>query len=172
MGAILALAGRAPVLVCVLAAMLAWGGWNRWQAQRHEAAAAVATANARAQAEAVRLERQAREIEQQRATKAQEQADAYAKQRRMDAAAAAGARAELDRLRDALASVPGPSAAASDAAAASGVDGAAGARIVVRECAATAVALAEAADACEARLSGLQGWVRAMIPAEAASAAQ
>lgn len=161
--ALLGLAGRVPLTAWIIAALLAWGGWNRWQAQRHEAAATAAAAIARSHAEAASHERQAREVEQKAAKAAKEQADANDRLRKRDAAAAAGARAELDRLRGDLAAAAEPGAAASGAAAAGRADGAAGARIVVGECAATALEVAEAADDAERKLIGLQSYVGQLL---------
>jgi len=111
-------------------------------------------------------ERQARAAEQTMADNARSAADAYSKNLRRARAAVAGARTELDGLRDAVAAVPA-CAAASPAGAASGADGTAGLRVVVGQCATALSQVAEAADACDARLSGLQDYVRAIGAAPA-----
>lgn len=162
--AAMSLLGRLPIWAWAIAALLAWGGWNRLQARHAAADAAAAAASARDHAAAAQGEREARAIEQQRARVAQEKADAYARERQRAAAAAADARTELDRLRDALAAASAAGAASSPAGSAGGADGASRARLVVGECSAALHAVAEAADTCDAKLTGLQEWVRGVLP--------
>jgi hypothetical protein len=139
----------------VLALGLAAGGFvagarwvqSNWNAER------LAQAELRNEAE-----RMARQAEQRRAQGAQEALNGYARNVRTAQAAAGAAQRELDGLRGVL-YAPGP--AASDPAAAERADDAARARYVAGSCAGALVQVAEAADACEARLGGLQDWVRA-----------
>jgi hypothetical protein len=118
--------------------------------------------------QALEASQEARRIEQQRATKVQEVQDDYATRSNRDRAAAAGAAGELGRLRNILAAASGP---ASSAAAAPGrADDATAARTVVGHCAQSLLAMAETADACESRLSGLQGYVQAITGTASAPA--
>ena len=115
-----------------------------------------------------RAQAQARATEAEWASNARRAADAYANNAARVRADADRARGELGRLRDAL-SAASTGAPASAACAAGGADGTANAGVVVGECAAALREVAQAADACEQRLSGLQDWVRATAaPASAA----
>lgn len=92
--------------------------------------------------------------------------DQYMRQVEVDRRAARGARAELKRLRDALAT---RERAAGEAAAATGrVDEAATERAVFDACAAELVDMAREADRIATRLSGLQGYVRKITKGEEA----
>jgi hypothetical protein len=106
-------------------------------------------------------ERRAREAEQLMAEGARKAAATYAQHINRARSDADGARGELDRLRDTLGT---PRDAAQDAAAAAGADDAGRARIVVGACARSLQAVAAAADACEAKLTGLQEWARVVAP--------
>lgn len=92
--------------------------------------------------------------------------DQYMRQVEVDRRAARGARAELKRLRDALAA---RERAASEAAAAAGrTDDAATERDVLRACTAQLVAVAQDADRIATRLGGLQNYVRTITQGEEA----
>ena len=112
-----------------------------------EAAEAIAAAQAHA-----------REVEQQWADGTRKAAETYAKNLDLAKRAALDSAAALDRLRDAA----GPSAAASAPEPAPGTDEATRARYVVGQLAGAAAKVAAAADECEARLEGLQGYVKAI----------
>lgn len=150
-----------PIWAWALAAALAWGGWQRHTAASATKAKAAAEQRAALETANAKAEREAREKEHQFAESARRAADAYQSNLARNRAAAAGARDELDRLRDAIAAAPaGP---ASSASASSGrADGAAVTRLVLGECARAVQALAETADGLEARLIGLQGYVRSI----------
>lgn len=104
-------------------------------------------------------EKRAREAEQLMAEGARKAAESYAKQIARVRTDADSARGELERLRDALGT---PGDAAQDAAAAARADDATRARTVVGQCAGTLQTLAAVADQCEARLSALQDWAKAV----------
>lgn len=159
---ILSLASKVPVLVWVLAACLAWGGWQRHQAKTQERAAAAAEQRAAVEAATAAAEAQARQQEQQWAESVRSAADAYNANLARARAGADAARSELDRLRTAVAGTASrpASGAASSPAAAGGSDGAAQLRLVFGECAAAISEVAAHADRCEARVKGLQDYVR------------
>ncbi len=104
-------------------------------------------------------EKRAREAEQLMAEGARKAAESYAKQIARVRTDADSARGELERLRDALGA---PGDAAQDADAAARADDATRARVVVGQCAGTLQTLAAVADQCEARLSALQDWAKAV----------
>lgn len=104
---------------------------------------------------------EARRIEQRRAAMVTEVDDGYRAREKRDRADAVGLARELERLRN---SVPERRACAADPAAAGGADGAPDRHgIVVRDCAEALGMVAEAADACESKLIGLQDYVRRML---------
>lgn len=149
-----------PVWAWALAACLAWGGFQRHRATSATKAAAVAEQRAAVEAATSEAERAARAKEQTYAENARQAADAYAANLERSRAAAGAARSELDRLRVAVASAGPASGAASGAAPGSGPDGTAQLRLVVGECAAALSEVAAHADRCEARVKGLQDYVR------------
>lgn len=163
MTAVLGILRVVPIWAWVLAAMLAWGGWQKHRAERSTKAAAVAEQRAAVEAATAEAERQARAQEQDFADRARSAADAYSKQVAEVRASAGRARVGLDSLRDAVAATT-VCPAASNPAAAGRTDGAAGLRIVVGECAAALSQVAEAADASDARLKALQDYIRATQP--------
>lgn len=130
------------------------------QAARAERAEATAAAEAAARAsEAAINDATRRAADAYRARLAQTRRDADA------------VRDERDRLLVAVdATGTGACAAGAAASAPGGADGAAGLREVVRQCVGALAQVAEAADASESRLSGLQDYVRAVGLAPAASA--
>ena len=153
-----------PILVWVVIACLAWGGYQRHNAKTQTSARAAAEQAAAVQAVAAAEQAKAREREAELNEATRKAADAYRSDLARRAAAAAAVRADRDRLFDAVAATPGACPAGPPSATASGVDGAASLRIVVRECAAALQTVAEAADAAGARLTGLQDYVRATRP--------
>lgn len=163
---ILSIASKVPVLVWVLVACLAWGGWQRHRATSATKAAAVAEQRAAVESATAAAEALARQTEQQWAANARSAADAYTANLTRARAGADAARSELDRLRAAVAGTAAAAASgsASGPAAAGGSDGAAQLRIVVGQCAAALQELAGTADRCEARVKGLQDYVRATRP--------
>lgn len=161
---VLGVAKAVPVWVWALVACVAWGGFNFHRAKTQTAARAVAEQAAAVQAVAAAEQAKAREREAELNEATRKAADAYRSDLARRAAAAAAVRADRDRLLDAVAATPGTCAAAPGAAAASGIDGAAALRVVVRECTAALSQVAEAADAADARLIGLQDYVRATRP--------
>lgn len=90
----------------------------------------------------------------------------YMQQVESDRRAGAGARAELKRLRDALAARE--RAAAEGGAAAGRADDAAAERAILGSCAAELVDVAREADRIAARLGGLQNYVRKITQGEQA----
>lgn len=166
---VLAMLRAVPLGVWVFVAVLAWGGWQRHRAISATEARAAAEQAAAVSAATVAAQAAAREREHALNTSAQEAADAYrAREARLRRDAAA-VRSERDQLLDAVATA-GACPAGAGASAAGGVDAAAGLREVVRQCVGALAQVAEAADASDARLSGLQDYVRAVGLAPAPSA--
>lgn len=164
---LLAILRVVPVWAWVIAAALAWGGWQRHRAitatearAQIEQTAAVAKATAAAQAAA-------RASEQAIHRQTQEVTNAYAAKVSRARRDADALRTERDRLLDAVRDTPGACAPGAGASAASGADGAAGLRAVLGACAQSVSELAAAADADAARLSALQAYVRAIGAASA-----
>jgi signal transduction histidine kinase len=164
MTAVLALLRGVPVLVWVVVVALVWGGIQHRRAGSQAKARAVAEQAAAVAAATEQAQAAAREREQALSEATRKAADDYrttlaAAQRR-----AAGLRDERDRLLDAVAATPQACPARPGAAAASGVDGTAGLRIVVAECITALQQVAEAADTSDAKLRGLQDYVKATRP--------
>ncbi len=159
---VLSVARAVPVWVWIVVACLAWGGWQRHQAKTQERAAAAAEQRAAVEKATADAQALARQTEQQWAANVRSAADAYTANLTRARAGADAARSELDRLRAVVAGTAAApaSGSASGAAAAGGSDGAAQLRVVVGQCAAALQALAGHADQCEARVKGLQDYVR------------
>jgi hypothetical protein len=167
----LGLARAVPVWVWALAALLAWGGFQKHRAAGATREAAVAEMRAEVATATGRAEAEARQREYEIATTAQEAADAYRSNLARAQRAAAGARTELDRLRLAAATAAPACSAGAGASAPSGTHDAAGLLHVLGECGAALQTMAADAGADAARLSGLQAYVRAIGAAPRASAA-
>ena len=144
-----------PYAIVVGLALAAGGGFiggarwvtSSWNAERLE--------RAEADLEAQRL---ARRADAARTTRTTEAINAHDRAARAARASAAAAGDELGRLRDALAAAGTPV----DPEAARVADDAARARFVVGQCARALATVAQAADACDAQLTGLQQWVKAI----------
>lgn len=158
---VMAIARGIPIWVWALVACLAWGGYQHHRAGAQATKRAAAEKAAAVQAVAAAEQAKARAQEQAWTTATLEAADAYRSNLALAQRRAAAVRTERDRLFDAVAASPGTCAAAPGAAAASGTDATAALRVVVRECATALSQVAEAADAGDARLSGLQAYIRA-----------
>ena len=154
----------------VLAAFLAWGGWQRHVATKATKAAAQAEQRAAVHEVAAKAERKERQLEQTYTDNARTAADAYAQNLVAARVAADRARTSHDQLRDAIAATATGSCPRAPAATASAADGTAELRKVLGSCATALRELAEAADQDAAQLVGLQGHVRALGIVPAASA--
>lgn len=156
---LLALARAVPLWVWVIAVALAWGGWQRHRAISATEARAVAEQAAAVSAATAAAEQAAREREHALNTAAQEAADAYRSREARSRRDAAAVRDERDRLLHAVDGA-GACPTGAGASAAGGADAAAGLREVVRQCVGALAQVAAAADASDARLIGLQDYVR------------
>jgi hypothetical protein len=148
----------AHALGAALLAAAALAGVQTWRL--HNLQTERAEERAELHAERADAEARARQAEQLMADGARKAADQYAKQITRVRIDADASRSELERLRDTI-GVPARDAV-QDAAAAAGADDATRARIVVGQCSASLQAMAATADQCEARLSGLQDWAKAV----------
>ena len=152
-----------PAWLWVVMALGLWGGWQRHQATSQAKARAQAEQTAALATAAEAAQRRVREAENRINNKARKATDDAHRLAAVAAADADAARTELERLRLALPSATAASGASAPATPASGPDAATTDRVVAA-CAAELVAVATNADACGARLSGLQAWVRAVLP--------
>ena len=170
LSAVLALARGIPVWAWALAAALAWGGIQHHRATTHTRAQAQAEQRAAVEAATAAAQADARAREHEMSTRAEEAADAYRFRLAAARRAADSARGERERLLDATAGAAAGCRAAPSASAPGGVDDAAELRVVVRECAAALYQVAEAADAGDSRIAGLQAYIRAIGAAPSAPA--
>jgi hypothetical protein len=144
-------------LLVAIVAPLALCGLQTWRLDHAQAQALtehLVAEKSRAEAESA-----ARQKEAQYAANVQQASQIYSVNVAKAHAAAAGAVADLDGLRNALAAA---GSAAADPLATSRTDDAARARLVFGECASALQKVAAAADECETRLTGLQGYVLAI----------
>jgi predicted phage gp36 major capsid-like protein len=150
-----------PVWAWALAALLAWGAFQKHRATSATKAAAVAEQQAAIEAATAEAERQARAQEQAFADNARKASDEYTRKVNAARAAAADARTALDGLRDTIAAAPTCSAGQS-AAPASGPNGAGNIYAeLLGSCATTLQGLAAEADRLEGKLTGLQDYIKA-----------
>lgn len=147
-------------LIVYLLVAIGIGGWhfvdraNAVERARREVRAEYEQAKAEANVEARRLE--------QRRVSMVGEVDAELQKRKARARAGADrSRVAIDRLRQLLAERGVP--AGDDPATAIRADDTTRLGIVVRDCATAIGMVAEAADSCEARLSGLQDYVRSVL---------
>lgn len=151
----------APRLVA-LAALLLGLAAGCWKLYHTGYQAGVLETQATYQAQALEAERQARATERAKVIAVNQVETRHAQTKQAAAAAAAAADSELERLRTLLAT-PTPQPTSPDPTAAARADDAARARIVVGQCAAALAEMAATADTLEARLSGLQDYVRSVV---------
>lgn len=152
------------VLLAVIAAAVAGGLWRVYVKGD---TAGYTRAQAEYQAQALEAERQARAAEKRMAETRTEVEKRYAQETRAAAAAADAARSELDQLRVELAGSSGGSTP-SNPAAPGRPDGATGlVHELLGHCAEALTGLAGEADRLEARVVGLQAYIRGVcLPAK------
>jgi hypothetical protein len=152
----------APRLVAIAALLfgLAAGCWKIYHTGH---TAGVTATQATYQAQALEAERQTRATERNKVIAVNSVQVRHEQTKQQAAAAAAAADTELDRLRTLLATpTPAPQPTPPDPTAPARADDATRARAVVGQCAGALASMAATADALEARLSGLQDYVRAV----------
>lgn len=162
--AIWGLLRRVPMWVWLVLALAGYVGALHWRAGQAEQLAAQHAARADAAEATAHQLASARDAEAALNTATRKAADDYRTRLAQARRTADLVRDERDRLLVAVDQAPAACAAGASAATAGGTDGAAVLRVVVRECTAALSQVAEAADACDARLSGLQAYVRAVVP--------
>ena len=145
--------------LAVIAAVLLTLGAGVWKLYHTGYQAGATATQAEYQSRALEAERQARAAEQAKVAVVQQVEVRHEQTKRQAAADHAAAQSELDRLRDQLAAANGGSPPANPATTA-GADDAARTRYVLGQCATSITTLAETADTIEARLIGLQDYVR------------
>jgi len=134
-----------------------------WKVHHTGYQAGVNATQATYQAQALEAERQARATERNKVIAVNSVQVRHEQTKQQAAAAAAAADSELDRLRTLLATpTPAPQPTPPDPTAPARADDATRARAVVGQCAGALASMAATADALEARLSGLQDYVRAV----------
>jgi hypothetical protein len=134
-----------------------------WKVHHTGYQAGVIDTQAIYQAQALEAERQTRATERSKVIAVNQVETRHEQTKQAAAAAAAAADTELDRLRTLLATPTNPPQPASpDPAAPARPDDASRARAVVGQCAGALASMAAPADALEARVTGLQDYVRAV----------
>lgn len=156
-----------PVWAWALAAVLAWGAFQKHRATSATQKAAEAQQAAAVHAATAAEQAKAREAEHQFTTRTQEAADAYRSELAAAHRVAASARSERDRVLQLVAASTAASGPGAGASAPGGTDAAPGLRIVLAECVGAVQTLAEAADADAQRVKGLQGHLIAIGAASA-----
>lgn len=148
-------------LALIVAVLLAGTHWKAYVSGKQAVQVAWDRDIAARTAAALKAEQEAREKESKLLAARQASEAKYVQEKRKAAAAAAAAGSELDRLRDELAAAPPGGKACSDPAAPGRADGRAGLeRELLGHCAQALVGLASEADGLEARLVGLQQYVK------------
>ena len=165
MTVVLALLRRVPLWAWLVLAMAAYVAHLHWRAAQSAQEAADALARATAAESAANHLAAARDTEAALNAAARKVTDDYQARLAHTRRTADAVRDERARLLVAVDQAAAAGTACPSAAPASAPDGAAGLRVVVGQCAAALSQVAEAADACDARLSGLQAYVRATIGA-------
>ena len=134
-----------------------------WKVHHTGYQAGVTATQATYQAQALEAERQARAAERAKVVAVNQVETRHEQTKQAAAAAAAAADTELDRLRTLLATPTNtPQPTPTDTTPAARADDASRARLVVGQCATALTAMAATADALEARVTGLQDYVRAV----------
>lgn len=158
-----------PIWAWALAAVLAWGAFQKHRATSATKAAAVAEQRAAVESATAAIEASSRASEAALNASVQEKEDAYQKLQREARQSAAATRAERERLLNAFNAAP-PRGPGSSASAPGRGDGTAELRQMLGSCTQHLAALAEAADDDANRLAFLQQYVKAIGVAQAACA--